>query len=805
VRLLAEALGLLPQEQTLFAATARPGGGHGQSGASVRLHGEWPAAHASRAETTEPRPAQGRLATIPHNLPVQLTSFVGRDAELRALQDLLTTESTSPHLITLTGAGGSGKTRLALEVAAILLQRPVFTGGIFYVGLVSLSDPELVIPTVARTLGLAEAAGRTPLAALVDHVRARRLLLVLDNLEHLRGIAPGIGALLESCPHLRVLATSRVPLHIYGERDVPVPPLPVPDPGRVPALEQLAAYDAVRLFAARARDMAADFALTQHNAAAVAAICARLEGLPLALELAASRCKVLSPQAIMARLERRLPLLVHAAPTLPARHRTLRAAIAWSYDLLGAQEQALFRRLAIFAGGCSLSAVEAVGRGSHLLPSLELETLEGVTTLVDHSLLHPDPACQDDPEPRFLMLETVREYALEQLVAAGEREALQQQHAAYYGMLADEAALHLGGADTAEWLERLEREHDNLRAALERLLACQQVAESLRLAAALEPFWSAQGHFGEGRAWVAAVLALPGTVQGPAERAALLERAAAFARRQGDLLAARRMLEESLPLWRTAGVKRGMARTLCALADAMFNLGEIAMARNVWDESITLWREVGDQQELAHTLYLLAFLFIFEGDRATGRTLLEESLQLARAAGDRVGIADAHAQLGSLASDDGDYSQARVRWTESYALRLEIGDRWILNMQRTRLGQLAIVEGEYAAAHAVLAESLRFWRDTGVVGEMPAFALQKFAWLAAAQGQDWRAVRLLAAACALDTTTPGHDRIPAAHAAAQDRARRNLTVEELRTAEAEGQAMTLAEAIAYALDDSWPF
>jgi non-specific serine/threonine protein kinase len=801
VRRLVQALGLAGEQRARLEAVA-PAAPRRTTPSEARQPSASALISAARGPVqapTEPVPP------APHNLPVQLTSFVGRDTALRALQDLLITDSTSPHLITLTGAGGSGKTRLALEVAAILLQRPIFTDGIFYVGLGSLSDPELVIPAAARTLGLAEMAGRTPLAALVDHVRARRLLLVLDNMEHLRGATPGIAALLESCPHLRVLATSRVPLHIYGERDVPVPPLPAPDPGRLPALEQLAAYDAVRLFVARARDVAADFALTRHNAAAVAAICAQLEGLPLALELAASRCKVLSPQAIMARLDRRLPLLVNAAPTLPARHRTLRAAIAWSYDLLGAQEQALFRRLAIFAGGCSLSAVEALGRGSHLLPSLELETLEGVTILVDHSLLHPDPACQDDAEPRFLMLETVREYALEQLVAAGEREALQQQHADYYGAIAGEAAPHLADGGATGWLERLEREHDNLRTALAWLLAQGEADQSLRLAIALTPFWSAQGHFGEGRTWVAAVVSLPGSASHPTERAILLEQAADFAHRQRDLAPARSLLEESLALWRAVGDRRGIARAQCALADAIFNLGDPGTARVLFEESLALWRELGEKRELARTLYLFAFLPLCEEDRATARALAEESLHLARAVDDRALTAGGLAFLGWMSLEDGATDAARALYTESQALRQEVGDRWFINLHRVNLAQLAIVEGEYAAARDLLAESLPFWRDAGVIGEIPALALRTCAWLAAAQGQGTRALRLLAAVGTLGVMTPGHDDLWPAFATALERACRDLGAEEQSVAQAEGRALSLEEAIAYALDDRWPF
>jgi transcriptional regulator with XRE-family HTH domain len=403
VRLLAEALGLRPEEQTIFVATARPGHGHGQSAVSEGLRGAWPGAHDSRAEIMEPRPAQGGLARIPHNLPVQMTSFIGRDEQLAQLQGLLATAASAPHLVTLTGAGGCGKTRLALEVAAGLLGSGGFPDGIFFAGLASLGDPELVLSTVAHTIGVAEVAGRSPLGSLAEYLRSKALLLVLDNMEHLLAAAAGVATLLESCPRLRVLATSRVPLHIYGEREVSVPPLQTPALDQLPPLDQLATYDAVRLFVARAGDVAADFVLTEVTAAPVAAICVRLDGLPLALELAASRCKVLPPRELLARLEQRLPLLVGGARNLPARHQTLRAAIAWSYGLLGAQEQALFRRLCIFAGGCTLAAAEAVCRAPDVGPAVRLDVgldvLEGVATLLDHSLLQRPTARHAGSEP----------------------------------------------------------------------------------------------------------------------------------------------------------------------------------------------------------------------------------------------------------------------------------------------------------------------------------------------------------------------------------------------------------------------
>jgi predicted ATPase/transcriptional regulator with XRE-family HTH domain len=798
VRLLAEALGLVPDEQARFAAAARPEQGHRADAASWRPGG---GSRGLSLDVSGLAPRQSGFAFMPHNLPVQMTSFIGRDEQVAQLQGLLSMAAAGPHLVTLTGAGGCGKTRLALEVAIGLLNEGTFRDGIFFVSLAALNDPELVLPTVAYTLEVAEVAGRSPLSNLTNYLQSKRLLLLVDNMEHLLAATTGIAAVLEHCAQLRILATSRVPLHIYGEHEVPVSPLQAPDIQRIPSLEKLAIYDAVRLFVARARDVAADFALTNDMATHVGAICARLDGLPLAIELAASRCKVLSPQAILARLDRSLPLLVGGAHNLPDRHRTLRATITWSYELLGRDEQALLRRLGVFVGGCTLEAVEAVCREPDLVPRVDRDPLEGVATLIDHSLLHRlTTAHRADSAPRFTMLQTVREYALEQLASSGEREALQDAHGRYYGMVAEEAAIHLEGANVGVWLGRLEEDEDNLRTALTWLLVRRDADQSLRLATALAPFWSLQGKFGEGRTRIAAVLSLSETADLALRRATLMETAAAFAQRQGDLPAARRLLEDSLAFWRTVGDRRGLARVLSALGDVVFNLGESTTARTVFDESIALWRHLGEQRLLARTLYLRAFLPRSVGDRAGVRAIAEESLHLARLVDDRAGIAAALTLLGCMAFEEGDYRHAKSLYTEVHALWQEVGDRWFLSAHSLHLGELAIALEEYDAAHDLLVESMTFWRDAGVSGELPAMALQSFAWLAAAQGQAARALRLRAAAGALGVTTPGYDRIPAPFEPAIARAWRVLSAEEQRAALAEGRSMSLPEAIAYALD-----
>jgi predicted ATPase/transcriptional regulator with XRE-family HTH domain len=750
------------------------------------------------------RPWRARAGerAAPHNLPVQLTEFVGRAEQLPAVQGLLRPGSGGPHLVTLTGPGGSGKTRLALEVAAVLLGEGAFPDGVFVASLASLAEPELVVPAIARLLGVVEARGRAPLAGLQEYLCSRRVLLVLDNMEHLLAAASFAGALLERCAGLRILATSRVPLHLYGERAVPVPPLRCPDPHGAPPLEDLATYEAVRLFVARAQDVEPGFALTPANAGAVAAICARLDGLPLALELAASRCKAFSPSALLARLDRRLPLLAGGPRDVPARHQTLRGALAWSHDLLAPPDQALFRRLGVFAGGCSLDAVGTVCRAAGETDAPAPDAVEGVVTLVDHSLLQRSPGRVADTESRYTMLETIREYALEQLAVSGEGEAVQRAHALYYRRLAEEAAPHLAGAAAATWLARLEADHDNLRAAVEWMMANDTGEQSLRFAAALAPFWSARGYLGEGRARLNAVLALPDAQMETAARGALLRQAAKLAREQGDLAAARPLLEESLEIARRARDRRGMAHALLELADNAHNRGENVAARGLALESLGLWREVGDAWGTAEALWLLGYIGFHEGDRAAAGTLMEEGLNLYRAAGDRVGEAFCLGYLGHLATDAGDYARAHALLDSAFRIVDETGERWVRYAVLHLLIRLALAKGDVTTARALLAELLAFIRDAGMVGEVPAGALLLCAGLAVAQGRDERALRLSAAAEVLGGPVPELDYLRRTMVApALERATAPLSAAARARAIAAGQTMTLAEALTEALDE----
>jgi len=458
-------------------------------------------------------PSLKTLDNRPNNLPAQAALLVGREKEIEAVRGRLLRPDV--RLLTLTGPGGTGKTRLALQVAAEVLDD--FEHGVFFVALAPISDPGLVVPTMAQTLGLKETAGQPLIETLKDYLRDRALMLVLDNFEQVLAAASRVAELLAAGPQLKVLVTSRAVLRVYGEHEFPVPPLTLPDPQRLPPPERLTQYEAVRLFIERALAVKPDFAVTNDNAPAVAEICRRLDGLPLALELAAARIRLLPPQAMLARLERRLPLLTGGARDLPARQQTLRNAIAWGYDLLGPGEQTLFRRLAVFVGGCTLEAAEAVGGGA-------VEVLDGIESLVGKSLLRQEEGVGG--EPWFAMLETIREFALERLEESGEAEAIRRQHAAHYLELAEQAESALKGSQQMAWLEQLEREHDNLRAALRRSVERGEAEYGLRLGGALGRFWWMHGYLIEGRAWLTALLALPGASSSTAARALALFSAA---------------------------------------------------------------------------------------------------------------------------------------------------------------------------------------------------------------------------------------------------------------------------------------
>jgi predicted ATPase/class 3 adenylate cyclase len=486
-----------------------------------------------------------------NNLPTQPTPLVGREREVGAVCEGL--RRPEVRLLTLVGPGGTGKTRVGLQAAAELIEG--FEGGVFFVALAALNDPALVASTVAQSLGVTETGDRPLEERLKEYLRNRETLLLLDNFEQVLEAAPLLEGLLGSAPRLKALATSRAALRLYGEHEFPVPPLELPDTRRLPEIEALAQYEAVRLFIERARAIKPDFAVTNENAPAIAEICARLDGLPLAIELAAARTRLLPPQAMLKRLDSRLKLLTGGARNLPERQRTLRGAIEWSHGLLAPEEQTLFARLAVFAGGRTLEAIEAVCD-----PGGELDVFDGVESLLEKSLLRQEEG--PDGEPRFVMLETIHEFARERLEEGGEAEEVKRAHAEFFLALAEETEPELRGPRQFSWFERLETEHDNLRAALSWSLETGNAELRLRIGGALRWFWNVRGYAGEGWRWVAAGLS-GGEAAPAAVRAEALLGLGDLAQRQGDYERATEDLEASLALCREAGDRSGEARAQC--------------------------------------------------------------------------------------------------------------------------------------------------------------------------------------------------------------------------------------------------
>jgi non-specific serine/threonine protein kinase len=688
----------------------------------------------------------------PTNLPQPLTSFIGREQEIAAIRRLL----GSARLLTLTGTGGSGKTRLAQQVAAAVADD--FRDGVLFVPLAALRDAALVIPTIAGALGLTEAGGRPLVESLQQHLRDRQLLLVLDNFEQVSEAAPAVVGLLEACPELRALITSRAALHVYGEQEFAVPPLALPsDSGAAGALPD---SEAVRLFVARARENSPDFQLTAENAAAVVEICRRLDGLPLAIELAAARLKILSPATILARLAGSagaptLRLLTGGARNLPARQQTLREAIAWSYDLLDPAEQTLFRRLAVFAGGCTLEAAETVAGDASAGPALLI--LDGVASLIDKSLLLRTG--RPNSEPRFSMLATIREYGLERLEESGEAIGVRDRHAAYYQALATSTEPALRGRQQVDWLAQLEAEHDNLRAALGWTLERQDIPAALRMAGALGWFWNLRGYFSEGRAWLERVMAVVPPGERTQARALVLNWAGVLAFRQGDIVRAAALL----------------------------------------DESAGIFRDVGDSGGLAYALVVLGLVVLYQGDPARARQLLEESVARFRADDNTWGVALALRNLGEVATTEGDLATRRALLEESVRLVREVGDNWGLALALNNAGDVVRGQGDAGQAAHLFAESLALFRELGDKQGI-AWCLAQMAGAAAAAGQAERAARIFGAVAALLESIAARldpvDRAEYAHSVAAVRAQ--LSEPAFAAAWAEGAALSLDAILAYA-------
>jgi predicted ATPase len=678
----------------------------------------------------------------PTNIPVQRTRFVGREDEVDAAKELLLRQDV--RLVTVTGMGGIGKTRLAMEVASGLVER--FPGGAHFVPLSPVSDPGLMASAIIQALGIREAGGQSPLEMLKKNLRdssREPILLLLDNFEHLMQAAPVVAELLATAPNLKILVTSRAALHVYGEHEFPVPPLALPDSKSTHSLKVLSQCPAIALFVQRAAAAKPEFELNAENARAVTEICARLDGLPLAIELAAARVKVLSLSAIQTRLTSRLQLLTGGARDLPQRQQTLRAAIDWSYDLLSAAEQKLFRRLSVFVSGCTLEGVEAV---CDTKGDLDLDLLDGMASMVDKSLLLQVE--QALGESRFVMLETIREYAREKLEASKEEASTKRAHAAYCLVLAEEEVTEQTGAEGAEWLERFTLEHDNFRAALEWLAETGDAEWGLRLGAALFRFWEAREYLGEGSDSLGKMLKLKGSAAPTKARARALFAAGVLACEQGDFAAANALFGESLDIARQFGDKQGAAVSLNALGVNARDRNDLALAHSLFEESLGLWRELGDLKAIARALSNLANILKLQGEYDHARSLHSECLAIFQGLEDRTGVAWSLNSQGDVAREQGDYAAAQTFYENGLTIFRELDDRWGIAGTLADLGTLAREQRNCSEAQRLYRESLKTFQELEHKRGI-ARLLECFACLAAAQSQAERSLRLAGAAASL--------------------------------------------------------
>jgi predicted ATPase len=710
----------------------------------------------------------------PNNLPTQLTSFVGRDAELREAAELL----PSTRLLTLTGPGGTGKTRLSLQLAADVADQ--FSDGIWFVALEPIRDPGLIAATILTTVGLVEAGGRPAQDILIDWLEGRQVLLVLDNFEQVIEGAPTVAAILRGAPRVSIIVTSRAPLRVSGEQEYPVPGLPAPrdvlalselQKLNLPAGDRLldaaaaTTFEAVRLFIARAVAVRPDFRVTNDNAPAVAAIAARLHGMPLAIELAAARVKLLSPDAILERLEHQLGVLSAGARDLPERQQTLRGAIAWSHDLLGEGERRLLARLSVFVGGCELDTAEAVCGPPSELDGVEV--IDCLTFLADQSLIRAEEV---DGGLRFRMLDTIREFAAEQLAARGEREEIERRHTATFVAFAEALTPRLAGDDQRHWLGRLERDHDNIRAVLDRAVAAADGASAIQLGFAMWRYWQKRGHLAEARRRLQAMADAP---------------------------------------W-SRGDQRLRARLMEALGGVCWWQADIPAMARAYAEALELWQSIGDDREIANALYNDSFQYAVSemaGDRdpeRKGYRQMHRARDLATDAGDERGRANALWGIGNWlyfhATDDNGISQ----FDEAIEVFRRLGDRTMEAWSHHMLGVARIRLGPLDEARRNVEAALRLFHGFGDVAGI-TLTLDDFASIAIAAGDLPRAAKLWGAARALSAAggVGLADFVDSQFEFyGRPSTRQSIDPDELDRIAQEGRAMTLDESVAYALQTS---
>lgn len=731
------------------------------------------------------------LDALLNNLPLQLTSFVGREKELEEIKQVM--EST--RLLTLTGVGGSGKTRLALQVAAETIGN--FRNGVFFVPLAPIKNPALVASIIGQALGIAEETGRSILDSLKDYLQSKSLLLLLDNFEQVVSAAPLIAELLAACGELKILVTSREGLHISGEREYSLPSMTLPDLTQLPSLESLSQFAAVELFIQRAQAVKPDFKITNDSARAIAEICSQLDGLPLAIELAAARIKVLPPHVIRARLEHRLEFLTDGARDLPERQRALRKAIAWSYDLLDEDERKLFQRISVFVSGCTVDAVEAVigDNPDRIFLSDQLGSL------VDKSLLREVDGING--EQRFVMLETLREFGLGQLDSSGERETTQKRHADFFLALAEESEASSESAEQVQWMDRMGQEYDNLRAALEWSKAAQDTSEiCLRLAGALGFFWEVRGHFSEGRQQLSVILSMSIAQGQTAARAKLLARAAELAYRQSDYPATASLAKESLSIYRKMGDKQGMASMLIKLGNAATERGSYTTASHFLEEALIIWRERKDKHGTARALISLGWNALRSGETRLAKLRLEEALSLSQELGDARRMGFELSGLGEVALRQRDYAHATQLMEESLEVRRKLGNKWGIGVSLGMLGWVAMRERDWDRAVTMLRESLKMRQEIGDKGGS-AWCLERLAGIALAQGKMEKAVRIFGAAAALRSSIASViDPVDQANYKRNiNSLRAKLGGQRFKVAWDNGHAMKMEQAIEFALED----